>query len=699
MKTITARAIAAKAAEQMAKREIDRRDSLPVVLAKSVKIPGGSMPAEFREAEKNGTFVAFKESGLCMGKTKFSARAVILDNDSNIQQESPHPFNVILPSKQLEMTLTESFIEEIPAAISKLSNRIGDYMHSVDTFNVVKLSIRDKKMYAETFYKRLVSAVYHSLMEFCGFKETHTGNGQIDNAVNWIPPESVKGMVYTNTLIFIERMWNINAVSRENDNSIVMVTYRNMFTDYDGIQRPWIDLLRDRLKMKMQMHNSGIETILDYIQEMWCTTPGTEIPDDRLQSFLSAKSHLAMVSTDYEEPEDHSGIPDGYVFSMNEGSSSEKNEEESEATGVVEIENEDEDEDEDDEDLNEVEFLSVEVYFEDDYDIIRINSEDAFGSISIPIYTKLSEVGNNYIPSQVSDLNGIWDWLIHMVPDMMFKTKTPEKYLEINNVPHEEDQMHVVIMDESDGEYTMGIYRLVGVFIIDEDGDRIPCWDMDESELLFKINNVIREDIGTTRMTHLGRSLTMADFIHEEEYITSLLIESDDEDEDEGNNDCECDCPHEHAVSMNTDGMNEIQMAAFLALTGDAPKPETKVDIPAPPTELPIVEAVVQEIIVSTEVTPKDSVQPEVNSEDSDTKIPDYEESFDMAIPEPDPEPQEDPIEVISDKQPINEAERVLPGDGMLQPVRRRDKHVRDREKNRDRELGRFEDGGMDRSR
>lgn len=190
------------------------------------------------------------------------------------------------------------------------------------------------------------------------------------------------------------------------------------------------------------------------------------------------------------------------------------------------------DDDDEDEDYTPTQNLHVNVFPDDDFDIIKVCNSDSFGEINIPFYTELSKVKIENPPSMIDQRNGVWDWLTHMVPDMMFHTERPEYFLAVNTDDCEEDELHIVILDEDKGVYTMGIYYLSGIYMCDDDGNLQPNFD---TELLAKINRVICEDTGYSRISHLRRSLSMTHLINTEEYIMEAVLShpmnEDDDDE------------------------------------------------------------------------------------------------------------------------------------------------------------------------
>lgn len=242
-------------------------------------------------------------------------------------------------------------------------------------------------------------------------------------------------------------------------------------------------------------------------------------------------------------------------------------------------------EDDDDDTPDLPEYLRVEIYYDDNFDIIKVCSGEAFGHVAIPFYTNLDKVNvEGGVPSLIDDRNGIWDWMAHMVPDLMFRTKDPERYLAMNDEDPEEDQLHVVILDnDNHGTYTMGVYYLNGIYVIDEtDEEPRLCFN---PELLQKINKVIREDIGYTRISHLQRSLSMENLINSEEYVLNHVLMHggtiDDDDDEEGEDEMD---------PINKDGLTPAEAAALEVMTkgSDALSPD------APPEQKEAADAIQQ---------------------------------------------------------------------------------------------------------
>ena len=343
----------------------------------------------------------------------------------------------------------------------------------------------------------------------------------------FIPPTKLDNQQYEPTLVFIERMWNVKDVSMVEDSAECIQKYHAIFHDYLGIQREWLDLLQKRICSKLPIDIAGAKLVCNAIAEVWCTDEEFVIVDEPQLPPPTSNGGLtneeldtlqeAIASTVIaEDAETLEGVHD-----VEDATSEEDNNDE-------EDEYEDEEDEEEDYDAQ-PEYLSLEIFPEDDFDIIKLKTSDAFGPISIPFYADLKSINTNEkgaVSSIVDDRNGVWDWLIHMVPDIMVRTWDPDWWLRINEAYNEEsgEMMRFVIMDYDAAKgYTIGIYYISGIFVVDED------WNYNfttDEELIGKCNRVIREAIGYSTISHLRRSLTMDSLIYDEEEVKKLVMES-----------------------------------------------------------------------------------------------------------------------------------------------------------------------------
>ena len=441
--------------------------------------------------------------------------------------------------------INDWFIKNINRAFSKISNRISNCMHIDGQFDEVRHFVKGNKLYPEDYYRNVQNAVFRSLVNFCNFEVTVESNEK-GNGTHKVfnPPSEIVGTAYEPTMIFISRVWNNRNVNTVEDPDM-MAVYKSIYNDYQGIQIEWIEVLRQRLQEKLQMPKAAIDKIVDYIANEWCDFDTAEDIDEDFDEDFDEEF-------DAEDFDDESDKADEYIaFTGNMN------------VDVVQSSNDEEEsieEDIDEEDSSEEEFLSVEIYHESKYDIVKVNTSDYTGTISIPFYTKLDEIDiNDVTPSIVDDRNGSWDWLIHVVPDLMFTTKNPDKWLRINDIEPDINRPHVAIMDEEDGLYTMGVYFLKGIFVINDDGNMIATFD---EILIKKINKLIKDDIGYNNISRLVYSLNNVDLIYEEKEMMKMMDVDDLNDEEDYSDE-------EEIIETNNHCNDDAKDAAIAAMMDD----------------------------------------------------------------------------------------------------------------------------------
>ena len=465
------------------------------------------------------------------------ATAARINKVTNVTEEKNEP---VPPAKEVEKSVeqkheeteapvdesmfSQDFKDHIDKVFSIVSNKVGTDLHIRAVFDDVKGNIRTKKMFPEQFYKGVQNAVFRSLMAFCNFEEKNIPN---DNNKGYhksfTPPSELEDMTYTPTMIFMSRIWADKSLYNMENPEDMMRAYRDKFSDYDGFQPEWIEIFKNRLRGKIQIDESGLCKVADAVSEVWVTRFTENVSDEMEPTEeVTPQAEETTVEQPVEETFDEgeestlatdatgSVLPDlSGSYSMNESSEEETPEFDEDGNYTDEG--------------SDTKFLSVEIYPDDDVDVIKVKSSEAFGDVSIPFYTKLSDIDlSKNVPSVADDRNGIWDWLIHMVPDIMFYTQNPDRYLEINEYDIEEDQTHAVILDENEGTYIMGIYFIEGIWMVDDDGNGHQVTDKD---LLARLNKLIKEDIGYSRMSHLERSLTMKELIRTEESILESIVQ------------------------------------------------------------------------------------------------------------------------------------------------------------------------------
>lgn len=526
----------------------------------------------------------------------------------------------------------DQFVKNIVKAISKISNKVGNSLYEALLYDDVKSYLREK-MYPEAFYKNVQNAVFKSITEYCNFEEVVVENTNKNGThKESIAPENLYDPKYVSMLRFIEKFW-INRKINELDKLDDIKSSYNEYSDYPwGFSYDWLEVFKNRLKLKMQIDKKGYEIIANRVAELWClpkedsvddlirlinsinqyamrefghevvfeTTPLSAIPigdtegfpntpdktldriifkaiadaekykisgylsdnksivDDKLifeSSFNGVKDMIdffyestfedilsIVVTDDYDNelreflelilnaegetiiiPDNNIEVIDNDV-SINDDYMNipEPNDDDDDSDEEID----DDEEDCDDEELSS-EYLSVRIDQESDFDIVRIMTSEAYGDVSIPIYTLLQNLDDDKPASVVDERNGVWDWLIHLVPDMMFTTYNPEKYMQINSEVGDYQAKIVILNIAEDGKCVMGIYYIASIKINDEDGNEFSAYDDD---LLFKLNKVICENIAFTNISHLKRSLTMKDLIKPEEYFATLFDKLSEDD-------------------------------------------------------------------------------------------------------------------------------------------------------------------------
>lgn len=385
-------------------------------------------------------------------------------------------------------------------SISKVSNLIKDWLHIEDAFNQVKSNIVDKKMYAENFYIKIQNCVYHSLREFCGITK--------DDANNDLLPVAAIDSEYYQSLIFFDRMFNDRSVSYEKIPNKVMEKYRRTFADADGIQPEWVKVLQEKIISKNLLDEHGVAAITFIIMNEWCsriltpvtvtvTPPQPSTPKGvQISTPVTQVQRYENMNTDLQREDD------------------------------IDYGGDEEEEDE---------YLRVSIVRDEDIDIIKIESSDGFGKVAIPFYTRIASLPKDeIIPSIADDRNGKWDWLIHFVPDLIFKTKNPDQYLAANEEDPYENKIKCVIMDEDAGIHVIGVYYVDTIISIAGDEEVEDFSD----ETINVINYLVNAEIATGHMSHLTRSLNSPDFFRDEEYIlahimgTTIADDGDDEEDD-----------------------------------------------------------------------------------------------------------------------------------------------------------------------
>ena len=486
----------------------------------------------FENSKPNKNVKNVEESNnveVIVGDSNVAFSGSIINND-------PDPELSELPESYFDY---DKFKNEFQRAISKLSNRLALYLENKKLFNVVGNYLRDGKMTSQTFYKNVQNAIFRSLTDFCGFKTTSVKNSNGSGFHKlFTPPDTIEGKNFENTVIFIERMWNTKEIIDIEDPEDAFYLYESLYNDeYNeivGIQEEWLDVLIKYLKEKIVMEPAGLSNLLYLIANPWVETNPTG--DELIRKYFSDTDFTDNDDTEtFEESSDNEII--GFSQHMD---LSIDNEDDDSSHDEYDQSEENENDESEDEEYQEIDYLTVDIYPEEDFDVIRIKTSDIFGKVEIPMYTDFDAVEvkeeTSIAKSLIESKNGVWDWLKTMVPDLTFKTKDPDYYLRVNDIDPEEDQSKIIILGDENNEYLMGVFFISGIYIIGDEGIPEPTFD---DELLYKLNKIVIDNIGYCDVSHLKKSLISEENLYKEEEIKSMIkyITENNEDNETDNSD------------------------------------------------------------------------------------------------------------------------------------------------------------------
>ncbi len=430
----------------------------------------------------------------------FSAK---IDNQSEFSkiEKSQKEMNEDEPIEQV--VFRRKFCNESNRAISILSNKMAETLHSKAAYDELRNTIKNKKLLPEQYYKEVSTAIFKSLGSFLMFDEVEVNNPKSSGTHKEL--RANYGLVNSNeypdtqyqVLRMIERIYNTKMINTKENfeemvdiyNSIYEIPSVGCSEDYGALNfsDTWAQMCMERLASKIGMDSSGRKIFKEQLISLW----EVDEEDDTVNE------------SDEEIIEPEGSSPESLVTNVDT-------------------------EDEEDEFEEDTPNLSVEINYQDNNEVIvRLVSEDAFGPINIPIYANVEKIDiSKPSVNMVDARNDYWDWLAHMVPDLMFRTSNPDKYLQFNKEP-DKWQCHIVIIGKEDDNYIMGVFMVSEIFIDHPDESAIDVY-----ESLYQLNKLVLDTIGNTCISHRLRSLSCKDLIHDESYINEVMI-VDDDDEDE----------------------------------------------------------------------------------------------------------------------------------------------------------------------
>ena len=443
---------------------------------------------------------------------------------------------------------TRKFIDGSHYAVSNIGTLIQETMMKTFFFDSIKNDIIQKKMYPADFYKILTTAVYKAIVGFCQFEQIEIPNGNKPGTHRGFrAPEHIVGTEFEPTMVYLQRMFIDDRINKKQDIDEAMAAYRELYNDYLGVQREVIPLLKSELVKRIQMTESGYHQVINTVDKMIFVP--AEVDDIRIMANAmkeaeeegmnyDLKARLdAEIAADMKKKVDEEVLADIKAdedLDINKilaAAAQEAIKEAEETPGEVLAFSSDIDADDADGEDEDYIQTTVYIYHEDDTDIIKLSTGDAFGNVQIPIYEKLDDIDlNKVIPSLADDRNGMWDWLIHITPLMKFQTEDPDKWLEFNDEEMHESFVHPVILEiNQDKSATMGMYIVEGIYDVNEEGEAVMVNDKD---MLWKVNAAILNNVSTNSISHYQRNVSIDGPIIPEDEISRYVIMEDDDGND-----------------------------------------------------------------------------------------------------------------------------------------------------------------------
>lgn len=398
-----------------------------------------------------------------------------------------------------------------------LASSISSWCHENDLFSEVDVP-KKTRFFSGDFYKSIELATFYALYEMVGIKEEYhrpEGGKPAFSVFSRIgKPKSEETLKFINGFV---------AFKPKGGKGTKLEKYREEEPG-TGIDRRFLDKFSRNLAGNLKKKNiqpaeaaSIAATVANAIEAEWCT-PINDTDKPKESADAATAPAVEVAESVSEEP----------VNVTDTEESKESNNESIETETPVDDDDDSEDEDEDD-----VYHLSVEIYPEDDISIIKLKCGEVFSLNTFPFYTDLNKIDGTTVKTAVDERNGYWSWLTDQVPDLMFTTTSPEKWLKVNNEESSNGSViRIVILAnnfQEEGTYLMGVFMITSINIVDESFGSKP---VEDNETLTKLNNLFVQFISGTPMSHLNRSVSETSCIHSEAYIEAILLDEDENETD-----------------------------------------------------------------------------------------------------------------------------------------------------------------------
>jgi ferritin-like protein len=310
-------------------------------------------------------------------------------------------------------------------------------------------------------------------------------------------------------LIFLDRIWNDKRFNFHGDVNFnqILISYVNMYGSDSGIiSEEFTNILRKELENRLpSIGKRNIDYCVDRILKLFLFTP------------------IIFSSPSLIEDEDEGDVyTKPIVHTHDTAPKVIQNPDDDDDNDNIENDGEDDLESIYDEDL----YTKIEIYPKDEINIFKIQYFDRDGLVTIPFIINLDSFEFKKSSNVVDSRNGNWDWLTHTVPDKMFYTKDPEKYLSLNTMDLEDTHnLRFAILSNiiKDNEETciVGVYTFSGVYIIDKNGDE----EVDNGvDLLEQVNYLVQSEIANSSSSYWLYSITNEKslILNEEEVVKYL---------------------------------------------------------------------------------------------------------------------------------------------------------------------------------
>lgn len=378
---------------------------------------------------------------------------------------------------QQKQIINPEFRKYFFRAISIFSNKVGDFLRNdkmIDRFWKFNISANKDK-----FYSIIQNAVFRSYVKLLEFDESYIKNSEGVEVRRFTPPEDLRTIHDVKSVLFFQSLWyNYGLENNETDIEDVLISF---YSDNDNykINPDFYKLFSDRLYEKLSFTADGIYEIVSYIADL---IDYNEISDNECDCCDETEEGEYDRGEMYDDIGGELAGLDIEIYKNTENSSGYK-------------------------------------------DTILLWTSDTTTNVQIPIYCNLDDD-----IEKIESINGKWNFLTILQPELHFKTKHPEKWIKLNDVPYDE-QYKIVMIDKINEEYLMGIYMVTAI-------DDETVYKEGDKEL--EINDVLIEKINAITIKALkGTFLDVnkdiinnkyIEFLDEQSVSDILLVDLKDEE-------------------------------------------------------------------------------------------------------------------------------------------------------------------------